>query len=116
MKYIKDFDTWLNENYPSFGNEPDALPLTESFAFNDCTPPTERKYGEHMQTDISNLVFSFFDGGESKFRRKLEEFNDKYKTSLNPPDDWTSLTMLDDPEKVYIDIEDFVTTYTELIT
>lgn len=113
MKYIKDFNNWLNENYPFFDDAPDAL--TESSTVNLLTPWAQIKYGADLQDDVSTLLFSFFDGGESKFKTKLKDFNEKYETSLNPPEDWTSLTMLDNPEKVYSDVGDFVSTYNELI-
>lgn len=111
MKYIKDFNTWLIENYPYF-DEPAAL--TEG-TVNLLTPFSQIKYGQDLQADVSNLLFSFFDGGESKYKAKLQEFNDKYETSLNPPENWTSLTSIDDPERVYSDVGDFVLTYNELI-
>ena len=99
MKYIKDFDTWLNENYPSFGNKID-----------------DTKIKELLQKDTSDLVFSFFDGGEQKFKTKLQEFNKKYDTCLLIPLDWSSLVLLDDPEKIYTDVADFAKYYTDFIT
>ena len=104
MKYIKDFDSWLSENYPSFG---------------ETTQPSQEQIinpeDKELSTDISNLLFSFFDGGEEKFKTRLTEFNEKYKTDLKLPTDWTSLTILDEPERVYQDVHEFEESYRQSV-
>lgn len=112
MKYIKDFNSWLNEKYPYFDN--DLVALSES-SDNSAKHLYGTDYDQDLQSDVSDLLFSFFDGGESKYKAKLIEFNTKYKTSLSPPEDWTSLIIIDNPEKVYLDINDFVSTYNQII-
>jgi len=107
MKYIKSFDSWLNEKYPAFND-------------NHCVPPpvveeVEETVDKNLNTDIQNLLFSFFHGGEAKFKTKLEEFNTTYECDLDFPTDWTTLTVLDDPEKVYADVDEFTAAYREYI-
>lgn len=98
MKYIKDFDSWMSENYPSSNDN----------------PPSQVENKE-LTSDISDLMFSFFDGGEDKYKNRLADFNDKYDTDLALPKDWTSLTVLDDPERIYLTIGDFVKSYDECV-